>query len=118
MKYEKRVNEYEIPFGMFQPGKRTYLFRFSTFSGNFPVERTGQTFYIYCRTEIFGNFEKKGERPVRICGYGAEVEVVEAVVVMCLNSLMVAMVAVQMTHSRNDVIKIEQTLYNTDASTQ
>ena len=34
----------------------------------------------------------------------------EAVVVMCLNSAMVAMVAVQMAHSRNDVIKIEQTL--------
>ena len=42
----------------------------------------------------------------------------EAVVVMCLNSLMVAMVAVQMAHSRNDVIKIEQTLYSTYASTQ
>ena len=39
----------------------------------------------------------------------------EAVVVMCLNSVMVA---VQMAHSSNDVIKIEQTLYNTDASTQ
>ena len=38
----------------------------------------------------------------------------EAVVVMCLNS----MVAVQMAHSRNDVIKIEKSLYNTDASTQ
>ena len=38
----------------------------------------------------------------------------EAVVVMCLNSVMVAMVAVQMVHSRNDVIKIEQTLHNTD----
>ena len=40
----------------------------------------------------------------------------EAVVVMCLNSVMVAMVAVQMAHSRNDVI--EKSLYNTDASTQ
>ena len=42
----------------------------------------------------------------------------EAVVVVCLNSVMVAMVAVQMAHSRNDVIKIEKSLYNTDASTQ
>ena len=33
---------------------------------------------------------------------------------MCLSSVMVAMVAVQV-HSRNDVIKIEQTLFNTDA---
>ena len=42
----------------------------------------------------------------------------EAVVVMCLKAVMVVMVVVQMTHSPNDVIKIEQTLYNTDASTQ
>ena len=42
----------------------------------------------------------------------------EAEVVMCLNSVMVAMVAVQMAHSPNNVIYIEQTVYNTDASTQ
>ena len=59
MKYQKRVNEHEIPFGMFQPRKRAYLSRFSTFSGNFPVGRTDQTFSIYCRTEISGNFEWK-----------------------------------------------------------
>jgi len=30
--------KHEIPFGTFQPGKRAYLFRFSTFSGNFFVD--------------------------------------------------------------------------------
>ena len=55
--YEKRVNGHEIPFETFQPGKRAYLLSFSTFSGNFPVGRTDETFSIYCRTEISGNFD-------------------------------------------------------------
>ena len=41
----------------FQPGKRDYLFRFSTFSGNFPVGRTDETCSIYRRTGNSGNFE-------------------------------------------------------------
>ena len=35
----------------FQPGKRDHLFRFSTFSGNFPVGRTDETCSIYRRAE-------------------------------------------------------------------
>ena len=31
----------------FQPGKRAHLFRFSTFSGNFPVGRADETCSIY-----------------------------------------------------------------------
>ena len=41
----------------FQPGKRDHLFRFSTFSGNFPVGRTDETCSIYRRTRNSGNFE-------------------------------------------------------------
>ena len=33
--WEQLKMEHEIPLGTFQPGKRAYLFRFSTFSGNF-----------------------------------------------------------------------------------
>ena len=42
----------------FQPGKRAHLFRFSTFSGNFPVGRTDKTYSIYRRTGNSGNFDK------------------------------------------------------------
>ena len=42
----------------FQPGKRAHLFRFSTFSGNFPVGRTDETCSIYRRTGNSG-----GKRP-------------------------------------------------------
>ena len=38
--YEKRVNGSRNSVRKFQPGKRAHLFRFSTFSGNFPVGRT------------------------------------------------------------------------------
>ena len=110
MKYEKRVNKDEIPFGMFQTGKRTYLFRFSIFSGIFPVERTDQTFSFYYRTEIFGNFDYMESAMYLFVVYGVEVKVMETVVVLCLNSVMVVMVVVQIAHSPNDVIKIEQTL--------
>ena len=34
----------------FQSGKRDHLYRFSTFSGNFPVGRTNETCSIYRRT--------------------------------------------------------------------
>ena len=49
--------EHEIPFETFQPKKRAYLLRFSTYSGNFPVGRTDETFSIYSRTEISGNLD-------------------------------------------------------------
>ena len=55
--------EHEIPFQTFQPGKRAYLFRFSTFSGNFPVGRTEETFSIYCRTALSGNFDQMERIP-------------------------------------------------------
>ena len=42
----------------FQPGKRNHLFRFSTFSWNFPVGRTDETCSIYRRTGDSGNFEQ------------------------------------------------------------
>ena len=41
----------------FQPGKRAHLFRFSTFSGNFPVGRTDETCSIYRRTGNSENFD-------------------------------------------------------------
>ena len=41
----------------FQPGKRTHLFRFSTFSGNVPVGRTDETCSIYRWTGNSGNFD-------------------------------------------------------------
>ena len=41
----------------FQPGKRDHLFRFSTFSANFPVGRTDETCSIYRRTGNSGNFD-------------------------------------------------------------
>ena len=41
----------------FQPGKRAHLFRFSTFSGNFPVGRTEETCSIHQRTGNSGSFD-------------------------------------------------------------
>ena len=41
----------------FQSGKRDHLFRFFTFSGNFPVGRTNETCSIYRRTGNSGNFD-------------------------------------------------------------
>ena len=41
----------------FQPGKRAHLFRFSTFSGNFPVGRAYETCSIYRRTGNYENFD-------------------------------------------------------------
>ena len=53
--YEKRVNGTRV-----QPGKRAraHLFRFSAFSGNFPLGRIGETCSIYRRTGNSG-----GKRP-------------------------------------------------------
>ena len=42
----------------FQPGKRDHLFRFSTFSGNFPVGWTDETCSIYRWTGNSGNLTK------------------------------------------------------------
>ena len=53
--YEKRVNGTRNSVRKFQPGKRAHLFRFSTFSGNFPVGRTYETCSIYRRTGNSGN---------------------------------------------------------------
>ena len=39
-------------------GKTGLPFRFSTYSGNFPVGRADETFSTYCRTEISGNFDE------------------------------------------------------------
>ena len=50
MKDEKCVNGTRNPVGKFRPGKWAYLFRLSTFSGNFPGERTDKTFSIFYRT--------------------------------------------------------------------
>ena len=41
----------------FQPVKRDHLFRFSTFSGNFPVRWTDETCSICRRTGNSGNFD-------------------------------------------------------------
>ena len=41
----------------FHPGKRDHLFRFSTFSGSFPVGRTDETCSIYRRTINSENFD-------------------------------------------------------------
>ena len=56
--YEKRVNGTRNSVRKFQPGKRAHLFRFSTFSGNFPVGRTDETCSIYHRTGNSGNFDE------------------------------------------------------------
>ena len=61
--YEKSVNGTRNSVRRFQPGKRAHLFRFSTFSGNFPVERTDETCSVYRRTGISGNFGLNGKRP-------------------------------------------------------
>ena len=47
------------PYMAVPPGKPAHLFRFSTFSGNFPVGRTDETCSIYCRNEIPANRARK-----------------------------------------------------------
>ena len=54
---EKRVNGTRNSVRKFQPEKRAYLFRFSTFSGNFPVGRTDETCSVYRRTGNSGHFD-------------------------------------------------------------
>ena len=56
--YKKRVNGTRSSVRKFQPRKRAHLFRFSTFSGNFPEGRTDETCSIYRRTGNSGNFDK------------------------------------------------------------
>ena len=56
--HEKRVNGTRNAVRNVPTGKQTYLYRFSTFSGNFPVGRTDETFSIYCQTEISENFDQ------------------------------------------------------------
>ena len=46
----RKVNGTRHSIRKFQPGKRTHLFRFSSFSGNFPVGRAYETCSIYRRT--------------------------------------------------------------------
>ena len=53
----RNVNGTRDSLRKFQPGKRAHLFRFSTFSGNFPVARTDETCSIYRRTGNSGNFD-------------------------------------------------------------
>ena len=53
----RNVNGTRHSIGKFQPGKWAHLFRFSTFSGNFPVGWTDETCSIYRRTRNSGNFD-------------------------------------------------------------
>ena len=62
--YEKRVNGTRYSFRKFQPGKRAHLFRFSTFSGNFPVGRTDETCSIYPSNRKYRKFWLNGKRPL------------------------------------------------------
>ena len=50
--------EHEISFKKFQQGQWAYLFRFSTFSWNFPVGWKDKMFSIFYRTKISENFDK------------------------------------------------------------
>jgi len=54
--YEKRVNGTQNSVRKFQPGKRDHRFRFSTFSGNFPVGGSDEMGSIYRRTAKFWKF--------------------------------------------------------------
>ena len=42
----------------YQKGGKVYLFRFSTFPRNLPMEQTEETLSIYCQTEILGLLSK------------------------------------------------------------
>ena len=53
----RKVNGARHSVRKFQPGKRANLFRFSTFSWNFPVGRADETCSIYRRTRNSGNFD-------------------------------------------------------------
>ena len=59
--------EHEITFGKFQPGKRANLFKFSTFSGNFPAGRTNETLSIFYQTEISENFDQMESALYLLC---------------------------------------------------
>ena len=49
---EKRIDGTRNSVRNVPTGKRAYLYRFSPFSGNFPVGRADEKFSIYCRSEI------------------------------------------------------------------
>ena len=59
----RNVNRTRHSVRKFQLGKRAHLFRFSTFSGNFPVGRADETCSIYRRTGNSGNFDLNAKRP-------------------------------------------------------
>ena len=62
--YEKRANRKRSSVRKSQPGKQAHLFKFSTFSGNFPVdEPTNETCSIYRRTQNSGNFVQMESAP-------------------------------------------------------
>ena len=50
--YGKRRNGTRHSVRKFQPGKRAHLFRFSTFSRNFPVGRTDKTMFHVCTYQL------------------------------------------------------------------
>ena len=56
-KDEKFVNGTQVSTGKFPPGKLDYLFRSSSYSVKFPVERTKKSCSICIPTGISGNFE-------------------------------------------------------------
>ena len=53
----RNVNGTQHSVRKFQLGKRAHLFRFPTFSGNFPVGQADETCSIYRRTRNSGNFD-------------------------------------------------------------
>ena len=53
----RNVNRTQHFVQKFQPGKQDHLFRFSIFSGNFPVGQADETCCIYRRTGNSGNFD-------------------------------------------------------------
>ena len=55
--------EHEIPFGKFQPGKRVHLFRFSTFSGNFPSETNRRNVFHFLPNRNFRKVWLNEKRP-------------------------------------------------------
>ena len=63
IKYQKHVNGTWNSVRKVPTGKMAYLFRFSTFSGNFPMGRTDERFSIFYWTEIFWQFWLNGKCP-------------------------------------------------------
>ena len=97
MKYQKRVNEHEISECSNRESGPTFL-DFPLFQGIFQSDEPTKRFPFTAEPKFPEILNEK--RPALICGDGAEVKVMEAVVVMCLKAVMVV---VQMAHSPNDV---------------